>query len=96
MASSRNARQDGCFADLKIVKKMLSRRIAQHQPDQVCDYFAKMLPPMGGLSATLTSRLHSFGGKLCIRSRCGLSTSSKSRQTVVSSSTAEETSLRYE
>ena len=35
-----------------------------HQHDRDCDFFAKMLPPMGGLSATLTSRLRSFRGKV--------------------------------
>ena len=53
-----------------------------HQPDQACDFFAKM-------------QLQS-GGKLCTRSRCGLSATSRSREAVVPGSTAEETSLRYE
>ena len=59
--------------------------------DQVCDFFAKMQPPMVGLSDTLTSRLRSFRGKLCTRSRCGLSATSRSREAVVPGSTAEET-----
>ena len=42
MASSRNARQDGCSADFKTARKMLSKRIAQRQPEPVCDFFARM------------------------------------------------------
>ena len=34
MASSRSARQDGCFADFKTARKMLSKRIARRQQDQ--------------------------------------------------------------
>ena len=64
MVNSRNARQDGCFAVFKTVRKMLSRRIALRLQDQVCDFFARMLLPMVGLSDTLTSRLRSFRGKV--------------------------------
>ena len=56
MGSSRSARQDGCYADFKTAKKMLNKRTAQRQPDQACDFFAKMQLPMVGLSDTLTSR----------------------------------------
>ena len=64
MVSSRSARQDGCFADFKTARRMLSRRTAQRRPDQVCDFFARMHCPMVGPSATLTSRLRSFRGKV--------------------------------
>ena len=64
MASSKNARHAGCFAVFKTDRKMLSRRTALLPLDQVCDFFVRMLLPMGGLSATLTSRLRSFRGKV--------------------------------
>ena len=52
----------------KTDRRMLSRRTARHPQDRACDFFARMLLPMGGLSATLTSRLRSFRGKLYTRS----------------------------
>ena len=61
---SRSARQGGCFAVSRTDKRMLSRRIALLPRDQVCDFFARMLLLMGGPSATLTSRLRSFRGKV--------------------------------
>ena len=64
MASSRSAKLDGCFEVFKTIKRMLSRRTALLPQDQVCDFFARMLLPMGGRSATLTSRLRSFRGKV--------------------------------
>ena len=64
MANSRSARLDGCFAVFKTARKMLNRRTARRQPDQACDFFAKMQLPMVGLSDTLTSRLRSFKGKV--------------------------------
>ena len=90
MGSSRSARLDGCFADFETARKMLSRRTAQRRLDRVCDFFAKMQLPTHGLSDTLTSRLRSFRGKLCTRSRCGLSATSRSREAVVPGSAAEK------
>ena len=61
---SRSARHAGCCVVFRTAKRMLSRQTALRQHDQVCDFFVRMLPPMGGLSATLTSRLRSFRGKV--------------------------------
>ena len=65
-------RKARCFAVFKTARKMLNRQIALRQHAQAFDLSARMQPPMAGLFATLTSRLRSFRGKLCTRSRCGL------------------------
>ena len=97
MASSKNARLDGCFAVFKTAKKILSKRTARRQPDQVCDFFAKMRLPMVGLSdKTAFLQGESYAPDRVVVFLPATSRSREAAQAVVLGSTAEETSLWYE